>query len=84
MIMTYEHIRGGKGMQQAYTPSGCIECRTTTYPHVLVGVVVVIPIVLVCKKKKRLSRNGLPSGKFLLMTYCNWRIIKFHPKQMTN
>jgi len=51
---------------------------------VLVGVVVVIPIVLVCKKKKRLSRNGLPSGKFLLMAYCNWRIIKFHPKQMTN
>ena len=51
---------------------------------VLVGVVVVIPIVLVCKKKKMLSRNGLPSGKFLLMAYCNWRIIKFHPKQMTN
>ena len=35
---------------------------------VLMGMTIVIVILLNCGKKRRLSRNNLPTGKFLLMT----------------
>ena len=46
---------------------------------VLLDVAVMIGIVLFYRKKNRFSRNNMTSGKFLLMTYCNRRIIKFYP-----
>ena len=44
---------------------------------VLLDVAVMIGIVLFDRKKNRFSRNNMTSGKFLLMTYSNWRIINF-------